>query len=303
MLTIQILTRNNEDTIRACIESTLRLNAEIVVGDLGSTDNTISICDEMGAITHHLGGMERHEARNSLTKDGLNLALEPWEVWSQGLIPNADCAYVSILNNQIITKEIRFWQKPMSFINPTFERVDAETINHSNVVLYSIGSRDYDYDKLMLAQWKKNPVLAAPYYYQACVELALKNYPEFFRSAEYYLFRDKSNSMSAIMLRYYMAYAHMFVNKKVRPALQNLNLCLCAKPMMSEFWCLMADIYYHLLKDWRKATDFYENAIILGSRRKAPDTWPLDLSKYNKYPTKMIESCQKLLDRPSIYHA
>lgn len=304
MLTAQVLTRNNSNTIRDCLDSLLAHDAEVIVGDLGSTDDTLRICDEMGAITHRLGEMERHEARNKLAVDGLNLAVEPWEIWAQGNLKEVkDSAYVSVYNHKTITKEIRLWRKPLQHINPTFERVDADCQTHSDVTLFCIGSRDYEYDKRMLAKWKQNPTLSSPYYYQACTELALKNYPEFFRTAEHYLFLDRSESVSAVMLRYYMAYAYLTIKGQVKPALQNLNLCLCARPLMAEFWCLTGDVYYHLLHDFRKALDFYENAMILGARRRSYDVWPIDLTKYREHPSKMIASCQKLMDRPSLYRS
>lgn len=300
MTTIQILTRNNSKTIRACIESLRPLNAEVVVGDLDSSDDTVSQCDQMGAITHRLGKMNRHEARNQLAQDGVNLAVEPWEVLAQGdIAPFQQCSYVSVLNNKTITKDIRLWKPPLQHIQPTFEQIDAETSSHSNLIFYCIGNRDYGYDKEVIEQWKKNPLTPQPYYYQACIDLALGNYSNFFMSANHYLFMDRSKSMSAVMLRYYLAYVYL-MKSEAKPTLQNINLCLCERPLMAEFWCLMADVYYHLLKDFRKATEFYENAITLGSYRRKTDTWPMDLVKYKEYPTKMITSCEKLIN-PSFY--
>ena len=295
MPAIQILTRNNEETIQACIESLSQLDAEVVVGDLGSTDNTVAMCDEMGATTYHLGEMERHVARNKLARDDVNIAVEPWEILAQGNISDiATCSYASVMNQKVLTKEIRLWRKPLEFVNPTFETIDAITQTHSNLVFYAVGGRDYQYDRMMIARWKKNPLTNRPHYYQACIELAEGKIAEFMQAADYYLFLDRSNSMSAIMLRYYLAYSYL-TQRKVRPTLQNINLCLCERPLMAEFWCLMADVYYHLIKDFRKAIEFYENAIVLGSRRKQNDVWPLDLNKYRQYPTRMIESCQTLM--------
>ena len=89
--------------------------------------------------------------------------------------------------------------------------------------------------------------------------------------------------------------------KRVKPALQNLNLCLCAKPLMAEFWCLTGDVYYHLLHDFKKAKQFYHNAIVLGHHRLKSDKWPMDITKYNTYPSKMIESCDELLKSTKLY--
>ena len=46
-----VITRNEEAVIRRCLES-LAWTREIVVVDSGSTDNTVEICRELGAIVH-----------------------------------------------------------------------------------------------------------------------------------------------------------------------------------------------------------------------------------------------------------
>ena len=99
------------------------------------------------------------------------------------------------------------------------------------------------------------------------------------------------------MIRYYYAMTMLIYKKSYKPALQNINLCLCAKPLMAEFWCLMADVYYHLLNKFSEAKFFYENAIFMGSRRMKNDVNPIDLDKYKAYPNKMIKSCEQLLQQ------
>lgn len=304
MTTIQILTLNNENTIQQCVKSLSPLNADIIIGDLGSSDNTVSLCNFLGLSVYNLGRIERDKARNQLAKNGINLSVEPWEILAQGSIEEfSECSYASILSDKIITKNIRLWKPHLKHINPTFEKIDSDTSSHSNLIFYSIGSRDYNYDKSMINKWKNNPMLPQPHYYESCIELSLGNYENFFKSAERYLFMDNSNSMPSIMLRYYMAYVYLTNKKLVRPSLQNINLCLCKKPLMSEFWCLMGDVYYHLLKDFHKSKTFYENATILGSRRKKNDTYPMDLSKYKTYPKKMIKSCDDILSNSSMYRS
>lgn len=65
---------------------------------------------------------------------------------------------------------------------------------------------------------------------------------------------------------------------------------------MAEFWCLTADIHYHLRGAMRVAEGLYENAVILGGHRSLEDRWPMDLSKYKDYPERMMDSCQQLID-------
>ena len=45
-LTIHIMTRNNESTIEKTIESVFNLNYKIIICDIGSKDNTVSLCNK-----------------------------------------------------------------------------------------------------------------------------------------------------------------------------------------------------------------------------------------------------------------
>ena len=278
------------------------LNAKVVVGDLGSTDKTLDICESYGVQIRRMAGTSRNEARNRLMGDGWNMMIEPWEILSSGhqYARNASrCSYAKIIREKTISKEIRLWDEGM-FINPIYERIDVETPHEADVVFYCIGPRNHKEDLKLIEEWKeKEPFSSAPYYYQASTLLALGQHEEFLKVAQHYLFLD-GKSMSSVMTRYYLAYVFL-TKKEVRPALQNLNLCLCARPLMAEFWCLMADVYYHLLKKFDQAKEFYENALILGARRMADDKCPMDISKYNKYPRMMIESCDKITGSQAVY--
>jgi glycosyltransferase involved in cell wall biosynthesis len=301
MITVQILTKNNAQTIAKTLESVQSLNSTILVGDMDSTDRTRDICENFGAYVIRVDGRNRSEARNRLIAEasGLNMMIEPWEVLAQGH-DNVKEGHASILTGSVISKEIRFWTKGQ-FINPTYERIKSENDQETGVLFYSIGSRDYEEDLRLIELWKDtDPRLSAPFYYQACCQMALGRYEEFLKTVEHFLFLDKE-STSSIMARYYLAMVHLVHKKQARPVLQNINLCLCARPLMAEFWCLMADAYYHLLKKFNQAKEFYENALILGQRRLATDKWPMDISKYGAYPTKMIESCKKIKETHSIY--
>jgi glycosyltransferase involved in cell wall biosynthesis len=46
-ITTLILTKNHEDIISSTLESAKQVG-EVLVADLGSTDNTVSLCKEMG---------------------------------------------------------------------------------------------------------------------------------------------------------------------------------------------------------------------------------------------------------------
>jgi glycosyltransferase involved in cell wall biosynthesis len=306
MTTIHILTKNNEKTIAQALESVVGSN--IIVGDYGSSDKTVEICKSFGAKIISVKGLDRSEARmqmSELSNDRLNIWLEPWEcVQNPQYLNKSGKANVRILQNGIITWEARVWENQAKFSNPIFEKLETKDTSQSNLIFISNGSLDLNESLESVSKWKSDqPFLKQPYYYHSCLLLACGKYEEFIKCADHYLFLDKSSSMSAIMTRYYYAIIQLTYKKSVKPCLQNLNLCLCAKPLMSEFWCLTGDVYYHLLNKFDLAKEFYENAQILGSRRLSTDLWPMDIAKYNKYPKMMIDSCGEIIKTRSDYTA
>lgn len=306
MLTAQILTKNNSKTIKQTIESIQPVVSRIVIGDFDSTDNTRDICKDLGTEWVNCQGMNRSQARNfifELHEDDFQMAIEPWEVIVSGhdrLRKLKDNTMVSIFSNGSITKDVRIWNNGR-WHNPVFERLDQDGL-FSEIVLYSSGSADFNETMRLIDLWKKSsPTLARPYYYQACMLLSEGKYEEFAKVANHYLFIEKDKGMSVAMTRYYYALVQLLHYKKAKPALQNLNLCMCANPLMAEFWCLTGDVFYHLLKDYKKAIEFYENAMIMGSRRLSDSPWPMEISKYKDYPQKMIESCRKIIESTAVY--
>lgn len=306
MTTVQILTKNNQSTIEEVIQSVKAFD-NIVVGDLGSSDRTLAICEKYGIHPINVYGMPRNEARMQLLAygEGPTIMLQPWEVVVQGhlnLNRVDGVMYVKVMTNQSIIKEARVWAEDVTLENPTFERVTNVANGELDLLIYCIGSRNSQDDLEIIKHWKhSNPISPSPYYYEGCVHLSEARFNEALCCLEHYVFLDKSWSMSATMARYYCAVIYIMQKRKVRPALQCLNLCLCANPLMSEFWCLTGDIYYHLLHKFWLAKEFYENAIIMGSRRLISDIWPMDISKYRKYPNKMIESCDAIIKHSANY--
>lgn len=71
-ISVIIITKNESANIRACLESVAWAD-EVIVVDSGSTDDTVSICKEMGAqvhITDWLGfGIQKNRALDRATKD------------------------------------------------------------------------------------------------------------------------------------------------------------------------------------------------------------------------------------------
>lgn len=301
-LTIQILTKNNEKSINQTVNSIKPLNANIVINDLGSTDNTIKIAKSLGCVITNYKFESRSDIRNHLCQQfntKWHMFLEPNEYAISSLQPiidnNKDICYFSILTNNILRKDIRLWNnhKNIKFKNPIFEILNIESNDDLQVVFCS-DFVNYNYE-LELINWKKKePTNPIPYYYESILALNKGDIDTFVNKSEYFLFLEpKKNSIPYVMNRYYYALVSLH-QKQVKKTLQNINLCIAANSLMAEFWCIVGDVYYHLLNDFDKAIDFYENAIILGSRRKKSSKWPMDILKYKEYPNSMIESCNKI---------
>jgi glycosyltransferase involved in cell wall biosynthesis len=308
MLTIHILTKNNSKTIEQTLDSVAAINPNVIVGDLGSDDGTADLCRSRGATVYRLEGMRRDEARNAMidmAPKGVHFYIEPWEVVTHGLAALHKAkgrGVVRVMQGTNITKEARIWDGKERFNNPVFERLSGVGGIRTPLVVYSRDGISPEDAMEGIERWKsESPLSPVPHYYHGCVLLGQGRYDDFLKVAEHYLFMDKDTSMSTVMTRYHYAMVQIIHRRSYKPALQNLNLCLCAKPLMAEFWCLMGDVYYHLLNKFDHAKEFYENAIALGTRRLEADEWPIDFSKYNKYPKRMIQSCEAIMSYNGLY--
>jgi len=307
-LTTHILTKNNEKTIeKALISLSSIKNNHIIVADLGSSDATVSICENYGIDVLRVPYMSRCDARNHIiTKNsGWQMYVEPWEVLTMGhqdlTKVSHGAYYVTIVQNGTLTKEIRLWNGNYKFVNPIFEHLKTYTNQELNIIIYSDGGLSYVDAMEGIESWKKHePLSSEPFYYQTCMLLTEGKYDEFIKISEHYMFLNKEASMSSTMNSYYYALVQI-LKKNAKPAIQNLTLCLHANPLMAEFWCLIGDVHYHILSDFTKAKIFYKNAIVLGANRLKNDKWPMDIAKYKSYPNKMIKSCNQILESPQHY--
>lgn len=294
MLTVQMVIRNNESTVR----DTLRcFPGQFLIADIGSTDGTAEICRAAGATVVRLSLNDDMAAvRNklsSLSKTDWNLWVEPWETLLAGEIPQGGDAYrVNILNNDVVTKSTRLWHKKTGkkFKNPVFETMGGEA-EDCQVYLASNGGYELDFRRNLLEKWKnKSPLSNEVTYYESCLYLAEKNWGAFLNTADHYLHREKKSTMSAIMTRYYGSMVSAYIEKDGQRAISYLLPCLASRPLMAEFWCLLGDIYYSG-GVYEKACIFYENALILGKMRLT-DEWPVEVSRYKEYPEKMARACR-----------
>jgi tetratricopeptide (TPR) repeat protein len=247
-----------------------------------------------------------HLCRNSLldrSRYDWQLLLDPWEMLVQGdildrLRTDGKAAKFSVIQGDHLSYQTRFWRKSKArFVNPVFERVDLDGEPSGGMIISGHGDT-LARDLALANDWVNNaPTNPDPYYYRACLHLfSMENYDSFLQDAESYFFMEsQTDSPSAIMMRYYLAGVYCFARKDVPKAIQNLASCLAMRPTMAEFWCLLGDIYYHLMRQYGKAAVFYENAMILGSRRLNIDAFPMEISKYEEYPKKMLTNCNEII--------
>ena len=311
-LTIHLIIKNNESTIEHTLKSIVPLNANIIIGNLGSNDETISKCKKYKAIIIPLSlNNNLSEVRNhmlELSKDKWNLYIEPWETILSGhaniidAINKTPTDYkLNVIQGDVITKQIRLWHKDIGkkFINPVFETLTGT----SKILDAYLGSFIHsDEITINLAEkWRKTmPFAVEPIYYTACAHLAKKNWKSFLNFADLYLYNEKSDPISFYMIHYYHAMVNCYIMKNYQLAAQSIIKCLIKRPTMAEFWCLLGDIYY-AIKDYDRAKCFYENAMILGTKRLNDDDWPLEISKYKDYPLKMTKACETIKQASKTY--
>jgi glycosyltransferase involved in cell wall biosynthesis len=303
-ITAQILTKNSEKSVAKAIESILSLNCDILVGDLGSTDNTVSICKKYNAKIIKLKFKNYSQSRNELLKKSetkWQFYIEPWEIFAYGtekiqeaLTETPKAFNFQIFREDIITKEIRLWNNNIQFSNPVYECLIDENAESLDAIIYS-GVPDRD-NKSFLEEWKKSsPLASEPFYYEACNFLLERKYDEFLTSAKRYLFREKEKRMPVIMTKYYMALIY-HAKQNAAEAIRQILPCIAEKPLNAEFWCLLGDIYFSIHK-YEKALVLYDNAIILGNKRLKTDTWPMEIKKYQEYPMKMKRYCEQMIEK------
>lgn len=305
MLTIQILTKNNEKTIAKTLDSLGGLDARIVVGDLGSNDSTAKICSERGAEVIKIKWEEDYsKARNSLMSEGINMYLEPWEVLASGherMSETSGNNRVYVISGNVVSKEIRIW-KDLKFRNPVYESIEDETADCTpEVVIASIGPRPdrREENSLINERWiRSNPTSPDPYYYMAMSRLSERRYEDFFMFSRQHLAMSKKFTESTLMLNYYMAQVELHVGD-IKSAANNLVGCLSLRPEMSEFWCLLGDILYKS-GQYKKARHMYENATIIGKRRRNDDVFPIEIAKYRDYPRKMIKNIYEIEEQTEL---
>ena len=124
MITSQILVKNNENTITETLKS-IRSLGPIIIGDMGCSDKTIQICRKFNVQiikTKTFKNFSTIRAKLTEMSDTTwNLCIQPWEIWVGELeILSGSSRKIQIFSDDLITKEIRIWNKneDLKFQNP-----------------------------------------------------------------------------------------------------------------------------------------------------------------------------------------
>jgi len=303
MLTIQIITNNNANTIEKTLESIDKIKAEKIVIDRGSTDKTLDICKKFNVKIAQSNEYDLSKIRNEYSKD-LNFYINPWEVLISGheyLQNTEESSKIYIFQNEVITKDLRIWTNE-KFTNPIYEIIINKNAKlQSEIILSSKDAPDDRKEKLsFLKKWNaEKPFDSDVYYYLACCCLSLRDYKNFFKYCEEYYMREDKLTASYIMMKYYCSQVNLHLGN-IKKSIEDILYCISFKPEMSEFWCLLGDNYYKQTQ-YKKSKEFYSNAIIVGKKRKNNDDYPIEIKKYKEYPEKMIENINKILKDINLY--
>lgn len=304
-LTVAVAARNNQDTIAECVSSCLSSGLEVLVGDMGSSDETASVAESLGVRVESLGFHDDHSAcRNRL----MGMIQSEWVLFINGNesiarggdkigdFLSGSSKRVSVIQSHVLTKPTRLLRPSsgLSFKNPVFEYVDASG-ELCDLYMKSKPTDCHEENSRIVRSWMRSqPLSTQPHYYMSCVRLAMGSYSEFSKEANHFLFMDKSKGASYYMTKYYLSMVCAYHDRDYQQSCRHAMECLADKPTMSEYWCMMGDCYYALNK-FDKAYEFYENALIIGSKRLRGDDMPVHLDCYKSHPSNMMESCRKAL--------
>lgn len=306
-IAIAIVSKNNQETIKNCIESLKAIKEKkIYYTDLDSSDGTegyLKYFTKVDKVSNNMCENKNNLIRN--IKEEWILLIEPWEELKNGAneikkiieSKNKDQYKVLILDKEVINKSIRIFKKTKEsiFKNELYEEIYIKNTTSLNVLIKK-NEQKIENEKEKIENWiKKNKTNPKPYYYMCCYSLKNKNYLDFKKYSEKYIFLEKNIELpSVVMTKYYQAVVDLYVFKNFKKSINNIIFCIDQKPEMSEFWCVLGDMNYQL-KKYQKAIYLYENALIFGENRKIDDDFSIEIKKYKLYPETMIKKCKELI--------
>lgn len=293
---------NNEKTIEKCLNS-IKGIGKIYFTDISKKGNTkqyLKSFIEIPAISDSVV-----ENKNNLIKnveEDWMFFINPWEELISGAeeiknilnLKKENLYKVLILNKEVINKSIRIINKSVKvkFENQIYEEIYSKNAKTLNIFLKENEKNDTEEEQKIKEWLNKEKLKSTPYYYMLCTKLKNKNYIDFIKYAEKYLFIEQNKELpSVIMTHYYLSLINLHIFKNFKKSTENILLCVEKKPDMAEFWCVLGDINFYL-KKYQKAIYFYENAITMGKFRQEDDDFSIEIKKYKIYPETMTEKCK-----------
>lgn len=281
---------------------------KVIVGDLGSTDDTIKICESFNVPVMKLTTCGA-AARNSVvenTDTDWQMWVEPWEeltsgqeelLWAANQPEPAHRVYN--IQGEVVVKPTRLWRRSSGnrFVRPVYESLSDEATSLIECVITGTTPVRFDEAMAVLAEWRRQqPHAADVEYYTACTYLAAARYDEFLTHAKHFLFRTKNVSPASILTSYHMAVINLFIKNNYGECVQHVVRCLAEYPTMAELWCLLGDLFCKM-NHWHRAVAFYDNAILMGGHRRTDDPMPVEITKYREYPEKMLANCRNVIQK------
>lgn len=194
-----------------------------------------------------------------------------------------------------LNKETRLYHRDLGcrFSNPVFESIDYKTPRFLEAYVAGAEGGLPAHNKRLLETWSvKQPLSIEQKYYGTLTCLMEGKQTAFIDAARNYLFLDTKQSVSNIMMRYYLACALANKPQTRQEAARQLVTCLAASVLMAEFWCLLGDLC-QADGSYERAKAMYRNAIVLGGQRHKDDAWPMHIAKYNDHPEAMTAACNE----------
>lgn len=305
MLNIHIVTLNNSSTIEDCLESITNYFPKdfykIIVVDGGSQDDTIEKCLKRNIKVTKTKVEDLSKTRNSVLEGEWQFYIEPWEILTLGhdiiyntVIKNKDHLRINVIQGDVLNKPIRLWKKSLClFTGKVYEKIDIQGGEVAGLIVAK--QSGINRNKPIIENWcKLCPTNPNAFYFKSMMLLHEGDFRSFIKESQYFHFLTKNINEKKIMIWYYESCVYCYIERNANLALKKISACIACKPRMAEFWCILGDIHYYLLDDYTKASCFYENAIIMGSFRENNDNMAIEISKYNEYPKKMLDSCRQL---------
>jgi glycosyltransferase involved in cell wall biosynthesis len=299
-----IITRNDEKCIKNCIESLHKLEGEIIVGDLESSDKTIDILKKYNVTIVNLKWEKSYSKAWNQLLSNINdwvFVINPGEVlsWAEEVELEDESSYsVDVISNGWIHQSSRIWHTKNKYkmINPIFEHCEKDFTNLFPAILSANTGRKSSEVISIINDWKSNfPTNHETSYYQAMAFLGAGNLNSFISSANEFLFRAKEIDNLVILIWLYLASIY-FIKKDYNQTEKLAAQIIAEKPWIAEAWCLAGNAAREKGQIGR-ASMLYRLAILCGSQRPRSEKLPMNIKSYKEEPEKFLTEFDSIVAR------